>query len=49
MWNISHPDEVGMDGYNQYGYVFIASELWAQKIKEMINVQVEALSAMYRS
>ncbi len=36
MWNISHPDDVRIDEYNQYDHVFIASELWAQKIKETV-------------
>ncbi len=43
MWNISHPDMVIKEEYNQYDHVFIASELWANKIREMVNVPVTAL------
>ena len=43
MWNISHPDDVKVDEYNQYDHVFIASESWAQKIKETVDPPVEPL------
>ena len=43
MWNISHPDEVSIDEYNQYDHVFIASEIWAAKIKGKVDVPVEAM------
>lgn len=43
IWNISHPDKVSIDEYNQYDYVFIASELWTDKIKDIVNVPVETM------
>ena len=43
MWNISHPDKVTLDEYEEYDKVFIASELWANKIAEQVNVPVDAL------
>ena len=43
MWNISHPDGVSIEEYNQYDYVLIASEIWADKIKGEIDVTVEAM------
>jgi len=43
MWNISHPDEIDMDEYNQYDYVLIASEIWADKIKKLADVPVETM------
>lgn len=43
MWNISHPDEVLIEEYNQYNQVFIASDYWASKIKDEVDVPVEAL------
>ena len=43
MWNISHPDEIDIDEYNQYDYVLIASEIWAEKIKKSANVPVETM------
>ncbi|MGP8189897.1 MAG: glycosyltransferase [Methanobacterium sp.] len=43
MWNISHPDDIKIEEYNQYDHVFIASGLWAQKIKESVDPPVESL------
>ena len=43
MWNISHPDEIDIDEYNQYDYVLIASEIWAEKIKKSVDVPVETM------
>lgn len=43
MWNISHPDKVSIEEYNQYDYVLIASEFWARKIKEEVDVPVESM------
>lgn len=43
MWNISHPDKVEIEEYNQYDYVLIASEVWAEKIKEAADVPVESM------
>jgi O-antigen biosynthesis protein len=43
MWNISHPDEVTVEEYNQYQHVFIASEFWASEIARKVDVPVEAM------
>jgi GT2 family glycosyltransferase/spore maturation protein CgeB len=43
MWNISHPDEVTVEEYNQYQHVFIASEFWADEIAQKVDVPVEAM------
>lgn len=43
MWNISHPDEVTIEEYNQYQHVFIASEFWAEEIAQRVDVPVEVM------
>ncbi|BDZ69406.1 glycosyltransferase family protein [Methanobacterium ferruginis] len=43
MWNISHPEKVNLDEYNQYDHVFIASKYWAQKISGLVDVPVDSL------
>lgn len=43
MWNISHPDMIEIEEYNQYDHVFIASKTWADVIKEKVNVPVDCL------
>jgi len=43
MWNISHPDKVDLEEYNSYDHVFIASKIWAEKIREKANVPVDCL------
>lgn len=43
MWNISHPDKVSLEEYEEYDKVFIASELWADKIGQQVNVPVESM------
>ncbi len=43
MWNISHPDKVGMDEYEEYDKVFIASDSWADKIKKQVSIPVELM------
>jgi glycosyltransferase involved in cell wall biosynthesis len=43
MWNISHPDDIDIDEYNQYDYVLIASEIWAEKIKKLADIPVETM------
>jgi len=43
MWNISHPDEIDIEEYNQYDHVLIASEVWARKLKKSVNVPVGAM------
>jgi len=43
MWNISHPDEVTVEEYNSYDYVFVASNIWAEKLKRLCDVPVEVM------
>jgi len=43
MWNISHPDEVTIEEYNQYQHVFIASQFWADEISQKVDVPVEVM------
>ena len=43
MWNISHPDDVTIEEYNQYQHVFIASEYWASEIAKKVDVPVDVL------
>ncbi len=43
MWNISHPDTVKIDEYNQYDHVFIASEYWSGKIRKEADIPVDTL------
>lgn len=43
MWNISHPDEVSIEEYNKYDHVFIASNKWADEIKNKIDATVQPL------
>ena len=43
MWNISHPDDITFGEYEKYDKVYIASTYWAEKIDELVNVDVEAL------
>lgn len=37
MWNISHPDKVTIDEYDTYDKVFIASNIWADKISNKVK------------
>lgn len=43
MWNISHPDKIEIDEYNQYDHVFVASNIWAETLKPQCNVNIEAM------
>lgn len=43
MWNISHPDKVTLEEYEEYDKVFIASELWADKVSKQVSVPVETM------
>lgn len=43
MWNISHPDSVSLEEYQEYDKVFIASDFWARKIAEQVSVPVETM------
>lgn len=43
LWNISHPDDVSLEEYDQYDKVFIASEYWARKISNQIDTPVDLM------
>lgn len=43
MWNISHPDKVSMEEYNQYDRVFVASEVMVDSLKNSLTTKVEVL------
>ena len=43
MWNISHPDKVADAEYEQYDHVFVASEIWQQKLSQRLTVPVSLL------
>lgn len=43
MWNISHPNSITLEEYEEYDLVFISFEEYAKEIKEKINVPVEPL------
>ncbi len=43
MWNISHPDKVSLEEYEEYDQVFIASDLWAKKIAEQVSTPVVSM------
>ncbi|MDJ0765683.1 MAG: glycosyltransferase [Myxococcota bacterium] len=43
LWNISHPESVSLEEYQSYDLVFVASNEWAVRLKELISVPVFAL------
>lgn len=43
LWNISHPDDVSIDEYQDYDQVFIASDYWAREIDKQVSVPVESM------
>ena len=43
MWNISHPDEVTPEEYNQYDAVFVSSLIWAEHLRPRLKVPVYPL------
>ncbi|HIQ14856.1 MAG TPA: hypothetical protein EYH38_04690, partial [Leucothrix sp.] len=43
MWNISHPDDVTLDEYDDYDKVFIASNYWSKIISEQVSTPVETM------
>lgn len=40
MWNISHPDEIALEEYEKYDFVFIASKKYAELIDKKISTPV---------
>lgn len=43
LWNISHPNRVSVGEYNSFDKVYISSNYWTEKIKPVLDVDVEAL------
>ncbi len=43
MWNISHPDKVSVDEYNEYDHVFVASESYAETLAAEVATPVSPL------
>lgn len=43
MWNISHPDKIGLDEYAEYDHVFVASSAYAKKLQKKVAVPVSSL------
>lgn len=43
MWNISHPDDISIGEYNSFDKVYVASNYWADKLKTILDVEVEGL------
>lgn len=43
MWNISHPDLVTLEEYNDYDHVFVASDKWAEILKTKVSVPLESM------
>ena len=43
MWNISHPDKISLEEYEQYDRVFVASHSYAEELQKKVNVPVQTL------
>ena len=43
MWNISHPDKVSVQEYEQYDHVFIASRQYADQLRKTLKIPVSVL------
>ena len=43
MWNISHPDDVSIEEYEEYDKVFIASSYWTKKISSKVSSPVDCM------
>lgn len=43
IWNISHPDKVSEQEYEQYDHVFIASRQYADQLRKTVKTPVSAL------
>ncbi|NES76925.1 MULTISPECIES: tetratricopeptide repeat protein [unclassified Okeania] len=43
MWNISHPDKVSLQEYEQYDRVFVASHSYAEELQKKVKVPVQTL------
>lgn len=43
LWNISHPDTVSAEEYEQYDHVFVASSDYAERLRSTVKTPVSAL------
>ncbi len=43
LWNISHPNRISVGELERYDQVYIASDYWAEKINELVDVNVDSL------
>ena len=43
MWNISHPDKISIEEYNEYDTVFVSSEVWANHLQNILQTKVEIM------
>jgi tetratricopeptide (TPR) repeat protein/GT2 family glycosyltransferase/spore maturation protein CgeB len=43
MWNISHPDKVELEEYEQFDCVFVASKFYAEELGKKVKVPVQSL------
>ncbi|WP_426582966.1 tetratricopeptide repeat protein [Dapis sp. BLCC M229] len=43
MWNISHPDKISLEEYEQYDKVFVASHSYAEELQKKVNIPVQTL------
>ncbi|NET42663.1 tetratricopeptide repeat protein [Okeania sp. SIO2B3] len=43
MWNISHPDKVELEEYEEYDHIFVASYSYAEELQKQIKVPVQTL------
>jgi len=43
MWNISHPDKVSIEEYEQFDYIFVASIQYAEELQQQVTIPVQAL------
>ncbi|MCB0487326.1 MAG: glycosyltransferase [Cyclobacteriaceae bacterium] len=43
MWNISHPDEIQLEEYQQFDHVFVASNKLTKKLKPILGAKVSPL------
>lgn len=41
MWNISHPDDISIEEFEQYDMVLVSSQMFAEQLKNKIRVPVE--------
>ncbi len=43
MWNISHPDQIELEEYEEYDHIFVASHSYTEELQKQVNVPVQTL------